>query len=462
MDNKKLEDDLRKLEGDLAPTAEMQLGETDVQQLVKDTDLGGRSTVGLAGTVMTAVGLLWVAFQLWYASPLPFCAALWRLQRHRSALDPPGDWLVPRVSCVSGVQAFAARLRAMAGLGDGRRRCVDGALPDRLLRRTVTSAGQSDDARRRRRSGRRAAAARGNAARRWPANGGAGGALPRICDGGPDLPDVIAHKGASIAARGLAHVDGDRRRVRHRARRVGQLHLRVRAVRHAARPRGRRQLHDAGELRAAGTLARRPGQSGRGVVGTERPDLRLVSQQRRVGRHLHDPADEARRLRRGQGGRDRDIVVGQRPDHAAGDGRGGVPDGRIRRHPLRGHRQARIHPGGDQLHRALLHRAPRSAEARHEADRARTRPHDGQPADVLGAGTGGQCGGARRDLLHRAGRAGAVRRGRAGDSWRTTRRPVRLQHLGCRTPARSSDRDRRLQSGAAAHLAHGQGRVCTS
>ena len=43
MDNKKLEDDLRKLEGDLAPTAEMQLGETDVQQLVKDTDLGGRS-----------------------------------------------------------------------------------------------------------------------------------------------------------------------------------------------------------------------------------------------------------------------------------------------------------------------------------------------------------------------------------------------------------------------------------
>jgi TRAP-type uncharacterized transport system fused permease subunit len=72
VDNKKLEEDLKKLEGELAPTAEMQLGETDVQQLVKDTDLGGRSTVGLAGTVMTAVGLLWVAFQLWYASPLPF------------------------------------------------------------------------------------------------------------------------------------------------------------------------------------------------------------------------------------------------------------------------------------------------------------------------------------------------------------------------------------------------------
>ena len=77
---------------------------------------------------------------------------------------------------------------------------------------------------------------------------------------------------------------------------------------------------------------------------------------------------------------------------------------------------------------------------------------------VVGAGPGGQCGGARRDLLHRAGRAGGVRRGRAGDSRRAARRPVRLQHLGCRTPARSADRDRRQQSGAAAHLADGEGR----
>ena len=72
MDNKKLEDELIKLEEELAPTAEMQLGDTDVQQLVKDADLGGRSTVGVAGTVMMVVGLVWVAFQLWYASPLPF------------------------------------------------------------------------------------------------------------------------------------------------------------------------------------------------------------------------------------------------------------------------------------------------------------------------------------------------------------------------------------------------------
>ena len=66
MENKKLEDNV-------APTAEMQLGELDqVKQLVVDADLGGRSTVGLHGKVMLGVGLAWVIFQLWYASPLPF------------------------------------------------------------------------------------------------------------------------------------------------------------------------------------------------------------------------------------------------------------------------------------------------------------------------------------------------------------------------------------------------------
>ncbi len=72
MDPKKLERELEKLEEELSPTAEMQLGETDVMQLVKDTDFGGRSTAGFAGKVMLAVGLVWVVFQMWYASPIPF------------------------------------------------------------------------------------------------------------------------------------------------------------------------------------------------------------------------------------------------------------------------------------------------------------------------------------------------------------------------------------------------------
>jgi TRAP transporter 4TM/12TM fusion protein len=72
VDKKKLEQELVKLEEELGPTAEMQLGETDVLQLVKDTDFGGRSTAGFAGKVMLVLGLVWVAFQMWYASPIPF------------------------------------------------------------------------------------------------------------------------------------------------------------------------------------------------------------------------------------------------------------------------------------------------------------------------------------------------------------------------------------------------------
>ncbi len=43
-----------------------------LQQLVADVDTGGRRATGLAGAVITAVALLWALFQLWYASPLPF------------------------------------------------------------------------------------------------------------------------------------------------------------------------------------------------------------------------------------------------------------------------------------------------------------------------------------------------------------------------------------------------------
>ncbi|MEP6607352.1 MAG: TRAP transporter permease [Burkholderiaceae bacterium] len=61
------------VESSIAATAELQLGEQDrVKQLVVDADLGGRLTVGVHGKVMLAVALVWVALQLWYASPLPF------------------------------------------------------------------------------------------------------------------------------------------------------------------------------------------------------------------------------------------------------------------------------------------------------------------------------------------------------------------------------------------------------
>jgi len=43
-----------------------------LQQLVADADTGGRQTVGSAGRILFGVAVLWSLFQLWYASPLPF------------------------------------------------------------------------------------------------------------------------------------------------------------------------------------------------------------------------------------------------------------------------------------------------------------------------------------------------------------------------------------------------------
>src|SRR5918996_2361578 len=44
----------------------------ELQQLVADADLGGRDAGGLAGKFIFAIAVAWSLFQLWYASPLPF------------------------------------------------------------------------------------------------------------------------------------------------------------------------------------------------------------------------------------------------------------------------------------------------------------------------------------------------------------------------------------------------------
>ncbi len=44
----------------------------ELQQLVAETDTGARSAGGVGGTVLFGVAILWALFQLWYASPLPF------------------------------------------------------------------------------------------------------------------------------------------------------------------------------------------------------------------------------------------------------------------------------------------------------------------------------------------------------------------------------------------------------
>ena len=44
----------------------------ELQQLVADSDTGGRKPAGLVGKMVLVVAVAWSLFQLWYASPLPF------------------------------------------------------------------------------------------------------------------------------------------------------------------------------------------------------------------------------------------------------------------------------------------------------------------------------------------------------------------------------------------------------
>jgi TRAP transporter 4TM/12TM fusion protein len=44
----------------------------ELQQLVADADTGGRAAGGIAGKLVFAVAVAWSLFQLWYASPFPF------------------------------------------------------------------------------------------------------------------------------------------------------------------------------------------------------------------------------------------------------------------------------------------------------------------------------------------------------------------------------------------------------
>jgi len=44
----------------------------DLQQLVAETDTGGRKVAGVPGQLIFWVAVGWSIFQLWYASPLPF------------------------------------------------------------------------------------------------------------------------------------------------------------------------------------------------------------------------------------------------------------------------------------------------------------------------------------------------------------------------------------------------------
>ena len=54
------------------PVAEDGKPSEELQQLVADADTGGRAAGGIAGKLIFGVAVAWSLFQLWYASPFPF------------------------------------------------------------------------------------------------------------------------------------------------------------------------------------------------------------------------------------------------------------------------------------------------------------------------------------------------------------------------------------------------------
>ncbi|MDT4847047.1 hypothetical protein FQZ97_810940 [compost metagenome] len=206
-----------------------------------------------------------------------------------------------------------------------------------------------------------------------------------------------------------------RRRVRCCTGRVQWFHFPVRAVWLAARQgRCRQLLHQVG-LCAAGTHARWPGQGGGAVFGGHRHHFWLVDRQRGDHRHLHHPAHEAGRLPTRSGRCGRGVELGERPDHAAGDGRGRLPDGGVCRYPLHRGDEARVPAGHHLLHRTALHRAPGGPQGQHGRTAAPRHGHGRPASDVV-------CH--DRGRVHRALRCGVL------GHWLDQDRHGRHRHLG--------------------------------
>lgn len=169
-----------------------------LQQLVADTDTGGRKPTGLTAGIIFAVALLWALFQYWYASPLPFelgfgilndtearaihlafalflAFLAWPAFR-RSPRDrvPVLDWLLALVAAFAGayIMLFYAELATRPGQPTSTDIAVSLAGIVLLLEATRRAVG-------------------------WPMAALAGVFLA-YCLLGPWMPDVLAHKGASL------------------------------------------------------------------------------------------------------------------------------------------------------------------------------------------------------------------------------------------------------------------------
>ncbi|MEP7281106.1 MAG: TRAP transporter permease [Rubrivivax sp.] len=188
-----------------SPTAVSDSNDVDLAKLVAEADTGGRDPTGLAGRVLLGVALAWSLFQLWIASPLPYAVGFGVLNDTESraihlafamflaylaypALKtsprdriPVQDWMLAAVAafCAAYIMIFYRELSTRPGAP------ITQDLVVAVLGLTLLL----------------------EAARR--ALG-----LPMVIlaivfiiyiFGGPHMPDMIAHKGASLG-KGMSHL----------------------------------------------------------------------------------------------------------------------------------------------------------------------------------------------------------------------------------------------------------------
>jgi TRAP transporter 4TM/12TM fusion protein len=169
-----------------------------LQQLVADSDTGGRKPSGVTAGIVFAASLLWALFQFWYASPLPFelgfgilndtearaihlafalflAFLAWpAFRRSPRRYVPVADWVLALVAAFAGayIMLFYAELASRPGQPNTMDIAVAFAGLVLLLEATRRAVG-------------------------WPM-----AALATIflayCLLGPWLPEVLAHKGASV------------------------------------------------------------------------------------------------------------------------------------------------------------------------------------------------------------------------------------------------------------------------
>lgn len=171
-----------------------------LQELVADNDTGGRNARGVTAALMFGVCLCWALFQLWQASPLPFALGwgvlndtqarsihlglalflaylaypAWRSARSRAGV-PWFDWVLAAVAAFAGSYLFTFYAELATRPGNPSSLDVAVALAGLALLLEAT---------------RRALG--------WPM-----AILAMLfityCLAGPYMPDVVAHKGASLS-----------------------------------------------------------------------------------------------------------------------------------------------------------------------------------------------------------------------------------------------------------------------